>query len=421
MSYLDVVREQALNRAIEDFNKHINEDGIIYLDELSSSTKSYLRKQCEGVEGKSTPQAKVEFVYKYTGRLLYVHHYNLKERIIAECVARGYVVDDVLDSVKILDIQPQESMTEWENKRKKFVEWSKSVSDYIKRTGETREQFLSDGFGRTIKYIYKYNELVKDDENLISIIGNYADENGCIDKLKSSKQYSTITKYLRYNYNKNGFDYITSVQAIQKFVNDNCPQFHFSKPVHVPNCKLDVKTRDLYNEAKEMLFDFANGGEISGLRKNTELYNKVRHIRDILGYESIKECVETMTGLEYNPDNFGSHKEQPSLHQVQEHIDKLIKCYYVDSKKPEEIKYVNGMIDVSGMSTQYNNIFKRAYRASKRNNLENHEELTLAEYMAKYHNCYYKSSVSKKGVLKTTNVFCPAGSVAKKTNDEIHM
>ena len=424
MSYLDAVREQALSRAIEDFYNNINEDGIIYLDSLSSFTKSYLRRQCEGIDGVDTPQAKVDFVRKHTGKLLYVHHFNLRERIIQEAVARGYVVDGVIDSVRFLDKQPNETDEQYIQKRDKFVEWSKSVSDYMKRTGETRDEFLSKGFGTDIKYVYKFNEFVKSKDNLISIISNFADENGCIDSLKGDKNYSTITKYLRYEYNTKGLDYITNVQAIQKFINDNCPQFHFSKAVHVPSGELDVTVRDLYNEAKQELIDFANGGEITGLRKNTELYNKVRHIRDILGYESIKECIETMLagenngmGVEYNPDNKGTPKAPRTLQEMQEDIDRLIKCYYIDSKNPDEIKYVNGLLDVSGMSTENMSIFKRSYRANKRSNLEHHEELNLGEYMEKYHNCYYKSSILTKGTLKTTNVFYPHGSVKRYKYD----
>ena len=411
-NYYDEVRDRALTRAKIDFEIHCNADGVIARSELTNFTKSYLRRMCEGVGG-NTSQAEVDFVRKHTGHLLYIKHFNLKERICTECYIRGYVVDGKLMAKELLDRKPMEPYRQWLDRRKKYVQWSKSLNDYVKANpGQTKEQILSEYYGRPVKYINKAVDYVKNDANLIKIISKYADENGCIDSLKKNPKYSTITKWLKLHYHKQGYEHLTHVQSMQKFVNDNCPQYHFSNPVYVPSNKLDVKTRDLYKEAKDGLISYAVDGEITGLKKDEVLYNKVRHVRDLLGYPSIKDCVEAMLadengglGIEYNPQNNGARKSIKTLNEIEHDVKALIHSAYVANKKPHEINYKNGKLDVSGMSTTNNNIFKKAYRANKRSNFERQENLNFGSYMDKYYDCYYKSTELNKETLKTNNVF----------------
>ncbi len=411
------------NRMINRLLSLVNEDDYISNVDINDTIKDYFAEIFAEVPSDKRTLARIQWVREHTGKLLYVRTANEVQLYKHLAKVRGYVNDNGVIEVNRLLTPPKfdstgKRLTDAEKilYMAKARRWLDMVSSYAKNRNMQRSQLLCDKqFGAPYyQLVPSFSPKQYSKQRVIDVLSQYADKQMHVDGVNKYNNLSYMCNWCMRYYAEQGIDYLTPKQSLHKFVADNT-NYTFERKIIVPASKDEVHQVDLYEQAVADLIKLAGDKHVITTIKqvDNQLYNRVRHIRDMLGYDSIEECINSMLAnheIKYRPVRFYDRKR---VNDPKE-IDKLIYKYYVEGKDPSEIKYHNKMLDVSKMSSEHGDLYHKVCRQWYHINNKRTEKLTMPEYLEKYHNCYFNGKDKLNvTVLKNSNPVVPVGKSNK--------
>ncbi len=411
------------NRMITRLLSLVNEDDYISNVDLNDTFRDYFAEIFADVPSNQRAAKRIEWVREHTGKLLYVRAVNEVQLYKHIAKVRGYVNDEGVISVKDL-LNPEQfdsngrRLTEAETivYMTKARKWLEMVSSFAKNRKMQRSQVLSDKqFGAPYyQLVPTFEPKQYSEQRVIDILSQYADDHMHVDSVNKYNNLSYMCNWCMRYYAEQGIDYLTPKQSLHKFVAEHT-DYSFERKIIVPASKEQVKEADLYEQAVADLIKLAGDEHVITTIKQVDqqLYNRIRHIRDILGYDSIEQCINSMLAdhkIEYKPVRL----YDPTRAISRQEIDRLIYQYYVEGKDPSEIKRHMGMLDVSKMSIEHGDLYHKVYRQWYSTNSKLENKLTMPEFLEIYHNCYYNGKDNlNKAVLKNPNPVAPVGESNK--------
>ncbi len=409
-----IARAQSIIKQLHDC---VDNEGIIVYRDVPENVRAYLKRAFYDLPEDERQLARVKWVMENTGHLLYVRGFNDADDLLQRAIVRGYIKDN---QVILRELDNPSEFDAFGNKLPKSViyeiiarnkTWYHRVTDLAKQYSVERKNLFEhckvlDGHGIEIlpKVVRKLSST--NISTIVEYLGDFVDENGYVDSVISSKISSTVKKICFKFYENQGIDYLSQTQCLHLFVKQHTP-FKFLREVVIPENKDDKVFIDLYKQTKQQLVDFAVDGKISLLKtKNEKLYNRVRTIRERLGYPTIRSTVDTMLedyGIVYTAQSATGHaRVYLSGH---EYIGDKIKEYYISGKSAEEILYHDNLIDVSNMSVIHGGLMHKVrFETNKIRRERNDNGYTVSDYLSEYHNAYYPKVTKKTEPLIKTNI-----------------
>ena len=409
-----IARAQSIIKQLHDC---VDNEGIIVYRDVPENVRAYLKRAFYDLPEDERQLARVKWVMENTGHLLYVRGFNDADDLLQRAIVRGYIKDN---QVILRDLDNPSEFDAYGNKLPQSViyeiiarnkTWYHRVTDLAKQYYVDRKNLFEhckilDGSGIEIvpKVVQKLS--ATDPNTIVKYLNDFVDENGYVDSITSSKLSSTVKKICFKFYENQGIDYLSQTQCLHLFVKQYT-NFKFMREVIVPENKDDKPFIDLYKQTKLQLIDFAVDGKISMLKtKDEKLYNRVRTIRERMGYSTIKETVDVMLedhGIVYAAQSATGHVRVYLTGF--EYIRDKINEFYVVGKKPEEIKYHGNLLDVSNMSVEHGGLMHKVrFETNKIRRKRNDKGYTVSDYLSEYHNAYYPKVNKKTEPLIKTNI-----------------